>query len=137
MAEKTNTFLSLFLLLVLAASLVIMVRYGGDITLQDFKLRNSKQTVQNVRCDVQTALGDKHLRLAFSIASEDMEQRKVLLQNLPRIKHDLQVYSGQTETASWCERRDFVALKGYLMGIVNRHSPRPVKALYIETFFYD
>ena len=137
MAEKTNTFIVFFLLLVLAVTVTVMVHCGREIRLMGLQFRNSGQPLKNVRCEWLATVGNKQLRMVFSIASEDLAQREALLRKLPRIKHDLQVYSNRTETVSWCEGRDFAAIKSHLLEIVNRHSPRSVKALYIETFYYE
>ena len=114
-----------------------LYHYREELKIPDLHFNPSKKAKKTVSCAVFTAIGSKDLRLGFAMPFKGGRQRKELEQLLPRIKHDLQVTANQPRVASWFEHRDFDAIKNHLLTIINTHTEKPVKVIYLEFFFFD
>lgn len=125
------------MILFFAVLLGTLHHYRAEIKVLDLKLRNAPVKSAKVHCETATTIGTKHLTLGFYIVSADRSQWEELVKKLPRIKHDILVTANEAKMRSWIAQRDFGKIKASLLETVNRHTGRPVKTVYLESFFYD
>jgi hypothetical protein len=137
LSHKSHTLITISLVLFFAAMTATLYHYRQELKIPKLHFQPSKKVNQTVSCAVFTAVGSKELRLGFGMPFKGGGQKRELERLLPRIKHDLQVTANQPKVASWFEQRDFDAIKDHLLKIINTHSERPVKVLYLEFFFFD
>lgn len=137
MSDKHHIAAVLIVICLFSALVLTLYHYRQELRIPNLILHPIHQGRKTVNCFVFTTIGTKQLRMGFSIPSEDRRHRDELIEKLPRIQHDLQMSSSEPDWSSWIEERNFRAIKGHLLKVVNRHSAKPVKNLYFESFFFD
>jgi hypothetical protein len=55
---------------------------------------------------------------------------------LPRIQSEFLTTLDQGKMKNWIRYRDFDAIKGEFLSIVNRYSDRPINKIYFDSFNY-
>ncbi len=91
-----------------------------------------------IRCTLITTVGDHHyLRMKLAIPYENRAQWKELKKMVPALKHEFISSMDDTSMQRIIMERDFEALRGLLVRIINRHVEEQVPTVYFEAFFYD
>ncbi len=91
-----------------------------------------------MKCTLITTVGDRHyLRMKLAIPYENRDQWKELNKMIPAFKHEFISAMDDPGMRHMVMERNFEALRGLLVRIVNRHVEKPVSTIYFESFFYD
>lgn len=106
------------------------------------KLRYARDQLLNqeglyVKFQVAANVGDKSLRLRFSVPCKSMKQKTDLFKKLPGIKHELLMALCDPEMIQSIEQRNFGDIKKNTLRIVNCFTEKAIKQIYVEIFFLN
>jgi len=129
----------LLILIVIGLGIASVMLYSRrELKIPGLSLRSSgSKSETQVECLLVTRVGDRHLRMNFSMPTENRHQRDDLLQKLPAIKNDLLMSANRPEFLSALEFRDFDFIREHLLLIVNQYAKNPVYNLFFESYFFD
>lgn len=91
-----------------------------------------------VRFKVVFGLGEKDsIGIKVAFPCNDNYQRHRLIAAVPRLKDDILTNTDPAKMEKWVQSRDFRAIRGHLLDILNRYEKAPIKQLYFEDFSYE
>jgi len=91
-----------------------------------------------IKCKLFSNLGTQnYLMLEMAIPYENKSQYEDLNGKIDRIKSDMVTNIDHREMNKWVKERDYVAIKGALLKVINKHSKTPIKHLYFDSFLYQ
>lgn len=73
----------------------------------------------------------------MAIPYENKKQYEDLNGKMDRIKSDMLTNLDQQEMNKWIKERDYVAIKGELLKIINKHTQKPIENIYFDSFLYQ
>ena len=131
--------LSVFVLI--AICVTVFIHRNEKINFHNISMLRPKKdkTGSNyVKCQLFSNLGNQnYLMLEMAIPYENNTQYTDLNQNMDRIKSDMLTNIDQEEMNKWVKERDFVAIKGELLKVINKHTKKPIEHIYFDSFLYQ
>lgn len=136
-SSRGHSLVYLLLVFFFAALVATIYYFHEEIKIPNLTLQPLKHEGEKVKCVLVTTVGNKNLRISFSIPSKDKRQREVLLQEIPRIKHELLISIDDPDIKSTFENREFASIRSHLVRVINKHLDQPVDTIYFDSFYYD
>ena len=100
--------------------------------------KKDKNGSNYIKCKLFSNIGTRdYLMMEMSIPYENKTQYSELNQKLDRIKSDMLTTIDQTEMNKWVTERDYVAIKGELLKVINKHTKKPIEHIYFDSFLYQ
>jgi flagellar basal body-associated protein FliL len=131
--------LSVFVLI--AICVVAFIHHNEKINFQNISMlrhKKDKNGSNYIKCQLYSNLGtENYLTLEMAIPYENKTQHTDLNQNLDRIKSDMLTNIDQKEMNKWVKERDYDAIKGELLKVINKHTQKPIEHIYFESFIYQ
>ena len=135
----------LFSLVVLIGFIVLGVtilhRYQGEIRLPRIGLEQAQKDKKYegmVHCSFISNIGNRnHLKVEISIPCYTREQKIQLKKKMENLQSDFIIRIDPMELKGWVQKRNFEAIKNNLLMIINRHTDKPIKKVYFDTFLYQ
>ena len=102
------------------------------------KQKKDKNGSNYVKCRVVTNLGNQNrMMMEMAIPYENKAEYNDLNYKIDRIKSDMLTNINQEEMKNWVRERDFVAIKGELLKVINKHTKQPIEHIYFDSFLYQ
>jgi len=131
--------LSVFVLIVICVA--AFLHHNENIDFQNISMLGQKKDKSGsnyIKCQLFSNLGTQnYLTLEMAIPYQNKEQQFNLKKNLDRIKSDMLTNIDQEEMNKWVKERDYVAIKGELLKVINKHTKKPIEQIYFDTFLYQ
>jgi flagellar basal body-associated protein FliL len=131
--------LSVFALI--AICVMIYIYHDENINLQNLsmlKRKGDRNASQYVKCELFSNLGAKdYLMLEMAIPYRDKEQQADLNGKLDQIKSDFLTNINHRNMEIWIQERDYDAIKGELLKVINTHTKQPVANIYFDSLLYQ
>jgi flagellar basal body-associated protein FliL len=100
--------------------------------------KKDKNESNYIKCKLFSNIGTQdYLMMEMSIPYENKTQYSELNQKLDRIKSDMLTDIDQKEMNKWVKERDYAAIKGELLKVINKHTKKPIKNIYFDSFLYQ
>ena len=90
-----------------------------------------------VKFQVVASIGDKSLRLQFSVPCKSLKQKHELFKKIPGIKHEMLMALSSPEMIQSVEQRNFHDIKENSLRVVNSFTKKTIKRIYVELFFLN
>lgn len=136
-ANRGHSLVSLLLIFFFAALVATIYFFHEEIRIPNLTPHSITQPGEKVDCVLFSSVGNKNLRILFSIPSKDKRQREVLLKEVPRIRHELLISMDDPDLMSSVENRDFDSIRSHFVRVINNHLDQPIDTIYFEGFYYD
>jgi len=131
--------LSVFVLIVICVAAFIY--HNEKINFQNISMlrqKEDKNGLNYLKCQLLSNLGNQnYLIMEMAIPYENKTQYADLNQKIDRIKSDMLTNIDQEEMNKWVKERDYVAIKGELLKVINKHTKKPVEHIYFDSFLYQ
>jgi flagellar basal body-associated protein FliL len=131
--------LSVFVLIVICVTAFIY--HNEKMNFQNISMLRQKKDkggLKYLKCQLMSNLGTQnYLMLEMAIPYENKTQYADLNQKIDRIKSDMLTNIDQEEMNKWVEERDYVAIKGELLKVINKHTKKPIEHIYFDSFLYQ
>jgi len=102
------------------------------------KQKTNKDASSYLKCQFFSNIGTQnYLMLEMSIPCENKTQYAELNQKIARIKSDMLTDIDHKEMNKWVKERDYVAIKGELLKVINKHTNEPIEHIYFDSFLYQ
>ena len=143
--EKTDEKYT-FIILIFTLGLILTItglayhyRKEMDITQRVMNVKNQLFPPReiSVKFHLLAGIGDKSLRVKYSVPCKNIKQKEYITKRIPRIKHELLMSMSNQAIAQSIEERDFKAIKKNALQVINSYSTEPIKRLYVEFFFLN
>lgn len=137
---KGSTFvLAIFVLI--AICVTIFIFHDEEIHLQNLsmlKQKKGKVVSRTIKCQLFSNLGtNDYLMLEMAIPYQDKEQKADLDGKMERIKSDFLTNINPQKMEKWIQERDYDAIKGELLKVINSHTIQPVEHIYFDSLLYQ
>ncbi|MBW2489662.1 MAG: flagellar basal body-associated FliL family protein [Deltaproteobacteria bacterium] len=130
---------SVFVLMVICIAVILY--HNEQINFENISMLTQKKDHNGsnyIKCQLFSNLGTQnYLTLEMAIPYENKTQCDDLTQNIERIKSDMLTNINQEEMKNWVRMRDFVAIKGELLKVINKHTKQPIEHIYFDSFLYQ
>jgi flagellar basal body-associated protein FliL len=131
--------LSVFVLI--ARCVAAFLHQNEKINFQNISMLRQKKDKNGsnyLKCQLMSNLGTQnYLTLEMAIPYENKTQYADLKQKIDRIKSDMLTNIDQEEMNKWVKERDYVAIKGELLKVINKHTKKPIEHIYFDSFLYQ
>lgn len=131
--------LSVFVLIVIC--FVLFIHLNEKIDFQNLSVlrpKTSEHGSNYIKCQIFSNLGPQnYLTMEMAIPYENKRQYEDLNGKIDKIKSDMLTNIDQQEMNKWIRERDYVAIKGELLKIINKHSQKPIEHIYFDSFLYQ
>jgi flagellar basal body-associated protein FliL len=133
--------LVLCVIALIAICVTIFIYHDEKVNLKNLSMlkpKAGKTAPQYVKCQLFSNLGAKdYLMLEMAIPYRDKEQQTDLKGKLDQIKSDFLININQQKMAKWIQERDYDAIKGELLKVINTHTQKPVEQIYFDSLIYQ
>jgi flagellar basal body-associated protein FliL len=131
--------LSVFVLIVICVA--AFIHHNEKINFQNISMLRQKKDKNGsnyIKCRLMSNLGTQNfLMLKMAIPYDDKTEYADLNQKMDRIKSDMLTNIDQEEMNTWVKERDYAAIKGELLKVINKHTKKPIEHIYFESFLYQ
>jgi len=131
--------LSVFVLIVICVAALIY--HNEKINFQNIsmlKQKRDKNESNYLKCQLMSNLGTQnYLMMEMAIPYENKTQYADLNKKIDRIKSDMLMNIDQAAMNKWVKERDYVAIKGELLKVINKHTKKPIEHIYFDSFLYQ
>jgi len=131
----------LSVLVVIAICVAIGFQHNENLDFQKLSMIKQKKAGKKskyVKCQLFSNIGSQnYLMMEMAIPYEDKTQYSELNRKLDRIKSDMLTDIDQKSMTEWVKERDYDAIKGELLKVINKHTEKPVEHIYFDSFLYQ
>lgn len=135
--KKLATGFLLAVLMIIATGFAYYHKESINIPVLFVGFKRKVKKVQHVQCEVVANIGARHiLKLGISIPSHNPKQFDEIKAKLPLIQSEFLTTLDSVKMDAWIRNRDYEAIRGKFLKVVNRYSDRPVQNIYFNSFNY-
>ena len=131
----------LSVLVLIAIGVAVFIYPNEKINFHNISMLKQKKDEKGsnyIKCQLFSNLGNQnYLMLEMAIPYENKTQYTDLSKKIDRIKSDMLTNIDQEEMNKWVKERDFVAIKGELIKVINKHTKKPIEHIYFDSFLYQ
>ncbi|MBN2418144.1 MAG: hypothetical protein JXL81_02070 [Deltaproteobacteria bacterium] len=116
-------------------------RYRSELRLEKrfMQMKSAVFSSDNIvaKIDLFARVNDKHLKIIFKIPCKDMKTKQDIMDNLPRIKHEMLMSMESDYNKISIEKRDFNRIKSNCLEILKKYAAVDVNKVYVDFFAHN